>query len=232
MKILRLLLIVPIFASAALAADTSAPAATPTPPAPEKVVMPAIPVNPADAEAVLNAMHYDEMMSKGLSQQKQAALAYTRQMLTRMNIPGTSRQDLEAFGQKAVDTAWGGLTSEDIHTAALRIYGEIFTADELHAMATFYSSPAGQAVATKLPIVQQKIMAELRPQMLQVMPKIQQLMRDFATQQQAKAKKVADEAAAAKAEADAKQAVGTAAAPTASAPAKTPAPAPAAPPKQ
>jgi hypothetical protein len=175
----------------ALAVDSTAPAAVSSPPTlvPATIAPPVVKANPADAEAVLAAMHYDEMMGKGLNQQKQAALAYTRQMLTKMNLSGTSPQDMEAFEHKALDAAWAGLTPEEIHADAVQIYSEVFTTDELHAMADFYRSPAGQSMMAKQPQVQQKIMAVIRPKMMLVMPKIQQMMHDFVTQQQANVKK-------------------------------------------
>jgi hypothetical protein len=197
MKTLRMLLLAPFFVCAALAADTSAPAAAPTPSAPEKVVAPAVQADAVvAADAVLKALHYDEMMSKGMNQQKQAALAYIRQTVTKLKLSGTSPQDLEAFEQKALDAAWAGLKPEDIHANAVRVYGEIFTADELKAMANFFGSPVGQSVTAKQSQAQQKIMAVLMPQLMQVGPKIQQMTRDFAAQQQAKAAESAAEAAA------------------------------------
>jgi hypothetical protein len=200
MKILRFLLIAPFFAGASLVAQYAVPEeVAPTPPAPATVAPPAAPADPAvTVEAVLKALHYDEMIDKGMNQQKTAALTYTRQMLAKMNLPGTSKQDLEAFEQKALDAAWAGLKPGDIHAAAVRIYTEVFTADELQAMANFYGSPVGQSVTAKQPQAQQKIMAGLMPQMMQVAPKIQQMIRDFAAQQRAKAAEEAAKAAAAK----------------------------------
>src|ERR1039458_6139086 len=71
MKTLRLLFIPPFIACAARAADSSTPAAVPTPSAPEKITTPAAQADPAAVEAVLKALHFDEMMGKALDQQKQ-----------------------------------------------------------------------------------------------------------------------------------------------------------------
>jgi hypothetical protein len=195
MKILRLLLLAPIFTLAALAADSPAPAAAPIPPAPDKITPPAVQADPAAIEAVLKAVHFDEMMGKALDQQKQMI----RQMVMRASIPGTAKEDLAAFQQKAMDTAFVGLSAEEIHAVAAHNYGETFTTDELHAIADFYNSPAGQAYAAKRPKAEQKIGAALRPRVMEAMQKIQQMTRDFAAQQQAKAQEEAAKAAAAKA---------------------------------
>jgi hypothetical protein len=227
MKTLRLLIIAPIFAVVALAADSSAPAAAPSqlPGAPEKVAPPAALADPAAVEAALQALHFDEMTGKGLNAQKQMLLSMARQSVARINGPGVSKEDLAAFPQKTIDAAWVGLSLEEVHAVAAHNYGEVFTTDELRAIADFFNSPAGQAFTRKQPDAQKKIMAALWPRMMQARQKFQQLTRDFTKQQLDK--KAAAQAAAAKSAA-------ASAAPTtggSSAPAAAPAPAPTAPPK-
>jgi len=220
MKILRLLLIAPFFAVAALAADGPTPAAAPTPPAPGKIAPPAVvQADPAAVEAALKALHFDDMMIKALDQQRQMV----QHMILRANMPGTSKEELAAFQQKAMDAAFAGLTVEEIHAVAVRNYGETFTSDELHGIADFYNSPAGQAYAAKRPQAEQKIGAMLRPRVMEAMQKIQQMTREFSAQQ---AKAQADAAKAAAAKAKDQKAPGEPAASTTSA-----TPPPAAPPK-
>jgi hypothetical protein len=195
MKILRLLLIAPFFTFAALAADSSPPAAAPTPPAPEKVAPPAVvQADPAAVEAALKALHFDEMMTKLLNQQRQRI----QQMIMRANGPGISKEDSEAFQQKAMDTAFAGLGIEEIHAVAARSYGETFSTDELRGIADFFNSPAGQAYKEKLPEAEQKIGGTLGPRAMTSMQKVQQMARDFVAQQQAKAQEKAAKAAATK----------------------------------
>jgi hypothetical protein len=194
MKTFRLLLIAPFFAFVALAADIPAPAAAPIPPAPENVAAPAAQADPAAIEAVLKAMHFDELMTKALNQQKQMIL----QVVRKSSMPGTSKEDIAAFQQKAIDTAGIGLSIDEIHAVAARNYGEIFTTAELRGIADFYNSPAGQAYAAKRPQAEQKIGAALRPRVMEAMQKIQQMTRDFAAEQQAKIQEQAAKAAAAK----------------------------------
>ena len=224
MKTLRLLIIAPFFAFGALAADSSVPAAAPSEPtlAPGKIASPAVQADPAAVEAVLKALHFDEMIGKGLSQQKQMFLGMTRQAVAKISGPGVSKEDLAAFPQKTVDAAWVGLSPEEAHAVAARNYGEVFTTDELHAIADFFNSPTGQALTAKQPEVQQKIMATLRPRVMEAMQKIQQLTREFAKQQLDQEKKAADEAAAAKAAGP--SAAATTGASSATAPAPAPAP--------
>jgi hypothetical protein len=195
MKILRLFLLTPLFTFAALAADNSVPVALPISPAPEKATAPVVQADPAVVDSVLKALHFDEMMGKALDQQKQMV----QQMIARASMPGTPKDEIEAFRKNAMDTAFLGLSPEEIHAVAARNYGETFTTDELRAIADFYNSPAGQAYATKRPQAEQKIGTALRPRVMEAMKKIQQLTRDFVAKQQAKATEDAAKAAAAKA---------------------------------
>ena len=196
MKIPHLLLLAPLFALSAFAADTPAPAASSSPaPAAAPAVPPA---TLADGEAVFKAMHYDTMLNQILEQQKRVVISMTRQITMRMNAPGTSPQELEAFQQKAVDTAWADIKTDEIYSDIARGFSEIFTRDQLQQIAAFYNTPAGQALSGKQMEIQQKIVEALRPRLMAVVPKIQQMAKDFAAEQQAKAKQAADAAAAAK----------------------------------
>ena len=49
-------------------------------------------------------------------------------------------------------------------------------------MIAFYSSPAGQAVVAKLPLVAQNTMAAMQQQMKSLMPQAQQIAKDTATE--------------------------------------------------
>ncbi|HTQ29571.1 MAG TPA: DUF2059 domain-containing protein [Opitutaceae bacterium] len=223
MKTIRLFCLAPLLLVRALGADSTAPAAVPAPPpaAADKAPPAVSPANVAEAEAVLKAMHYDDTLNRMLDQQKRAVISMTRQMAMRMNAPGTSPEEFEAFQQKAVDAAWAGIKTDEIHTDVARIYGEVFTKDELHDIAAFYGTPAGHAMVEKMPEVQQKIVAALMPRMMQVVPKIQQMAKDFAAERQALAKKVlADAAKNAPAGKPADQTPAPAAASTPAAPAK------------
>jgi hypothetical protein len=202
MKTLRLLLLAPFFTCTALFAQYAAPAVEPTPsaPAPVAVATPVAQMSPADAaDTVLKALHYDEMMGKALDGQKQLI----NRMIGMAIQPGTPKEAIAAFQQKAMDTAMIGLSSAEIHAVAARSYVETFTADELRAIADFYNSPAGQAFLSKQPSIQQKIMETLRPRVTEARQKIQQMTRDFVAQQQAKAAEDTAKAAAAKSSAPA-----------------------------
>src|SRR3954471_8655559 len=62
------------------------------------------PATLADAEAVLNKMHFDEMMNRALDRQRKAVTASMEQMAARMgSMPGIDKNDYTAFRQKMMD---------------------------------------------------------------------------------------------------------------------------------
>jgi hypothetical protein len=227
MKTLCFLFLASFLPIVTLADDSSVPAAaqTQSPSALGK----AMPADPAAVEAALKAMHYDEMIGKLVDQQKQAIFSRMQQTLSMMKSAVISREEFAAFEQKAMDDVRDGITPGQIHGDLVRVYGEVFTTDELQAMANFYNTPAGQAISVKQADLEKKVTDALRPRLLQLMSKTQRVAAKFAMLQQAKAKKTADEAAAANAKDQ--KAPGAAATPTtgaSSAPTTTPASAPSA----
>jgi len=63
----------------------------------------------------------------------------------------------------------------------LKIYGDTFSQSEIDSMIAFYSSPAGQAVVAKLPLVAQNTLNAMHEQMKSLMPQVQQIAKDAAT---------------------------------------------------
>jgi uncharacterized protein len=157
----------------------------------------------ADAEAVMNKMHFEEMIGRILDQQKNAMGKMVDQMAARMNIPATDRDDVLAFQKKVMNEVMSSLNVDQMKTDMTRIYSEVFSKEELTDMAAFYSTPLGETITSKQPAVQQKLQEAMMPRMAEMMPKIQQLGREFAMQQQAKKKAAAAAAAAAAAPAEA-----------------------------
>lgn len=68
----------------------------------------------------------------------------------------------------------------------LKIYADSFSQAEIDSMVAFYSSPAGQAVIAKLPLVTQNTMAIMQERLKSIAPQTQQIAKDTATEINAK----------------------------------------------
>ena len=146
----------------------------------------ATPATLADAEAVLNKLHFDELLSRGLDRQRKMINAQFEQLANRMAAQGVDPKDAADFRKKLLDLAQSIIDPNQLKTDMTKIYSDVFTKQELDSMAAFFSTPTGEQIAQKQGDVQDKLGGLIQQRMMTVMPQIQQLSRDFATEQKAK----------------------------------------------
>jgi len=120
-----------------------------------------------------------EQVAKQVDAQFTATL---NQQLQNKTLSDDDRQRIEAARArlKAIIGKW--LTWESMEPMYLKIYGDTFSQSEIDSMIAFYSSPAGQAVVAKLPLVAQNTIAAMHEQMKSLMPQVQQIAKDAATE--------------------------------------------------
>jgi hypothetical protein len=149
-------------------------------------VMPAMPATIADANAVLNKMRFEEKTHRVIAQQRKAMAGSFEQGAARMIAQGADKQEVAAHQKKMMDEILSAMEPQLLKEEMAKIYSEVFTKSELDGMAAFYSTPLGEAISTKQPDVQEKLGAAIQKRMTEVMPRVQQMGRDFAAQQKAK----------------------------------------------
>ncbi|HVU32149.1 MAG TPA: DUF2059 domain-containing protein [Opitutaceae bacterium] len=148
-----------------------------------------------DATAVLDSMHFERMLDRTMAGMKKQQMAMVQQMMGRLVKPGQNKDAIVAFQQKVIDTMMSAVNGADVKADVAKVYSEVFSKQELQALANFYSTPVGQEFSDKQPELSQKINAVIMPRMLAVMPKIQQMGQEFAAQQKAAAAAAAQPAA-------------------------------------
>jgi len=139
-----------------------------------------------DADRVLKKMHFSEMLTKMLDQQKQAMAKMFAQQGGKLP-PNTTREEMAAFQSKVLDKIFSQMGGSDMEQQVAQIYSNVFSPDELNGIADFYDTPTGQALMAKQPEVQQQMMQVMMPKIMAMQPEIQQMSKDFAAQQAAKA---------------------------------------------
>jgi hypothetical protein len=147
----------------------------------------------ADAQAVIDQMHFEDLMTKMVEQQKKG----TMEMMKKMAGGRDLGPEQQAFQAKLMDVMMSAMDPAEMKKDMTRIYAEVFTKDELHSLGEFYGTPAGQSFIAKQPEAQQKLQEVIFPRMMKVMPQIQQMSRDFAKEQMDKRQAEADAAKAA-----------------------------------
>ena len=128
----------------------------------------------ADAQRVLDKIHFGRMMSKVLEGQKAAQMKMMRQMLQRKGMAPAQVDKIVAQQAKVMDRIWASIDTKDLQGSMAQIYSEEFTSDQLNAMSAFYDSDAGQAAIEKQPEIQQKLMAIIMPKIMAVQQQIQE----------------------------------------------------------
>lgn len=147
--------------------------------------LPATPATLADAEGVLKVMHFDELMSKIVDQQKKAMAPMMAKMMDQMKVPAEDRDRFLAMQKKVMDEAMDSVMGPEMKADVARIYSNVFTKEELDSMSSFYSTPGGQAMVSKQPQVQEQMMQAMMPRMMQLGPKMQELAKNYAMEKAA-----------------------------------------------
>lgn len=157
----------------------------------------AVPATVADASAVLNKMRFEELMDRVIGQQRKAMGASFERMGAQMASQGVPKEEVAAFQKKIMDEVMSVMEAKQMKDDMAKIYSEVFTKTELDEMAAFYSTPLGETIAKKQPEVQERLGAIVQTRMMEVMPRVQQMGREFAAQQKAKREAAAAGGAAA-----------------------------------
>jgi hypothetical protein len=145
-----------------------------------------IPATVADAEAVLNKIHFEDMMERAMDKQKKMIAGQFQQVAARMTAQGVDPAEAAAFQKKMADEVLGVLDPKTLKKDVSKIYSEVFTKQELDQISAFYSTPLGEMLSAKQPEVQDKLGAVITTRMAEVMPKVQKMSVEFATAQKAK----------------------------------------------
>ncbi len=138
----------------------------------------------ADAEEVLNKMKFDQMIERTLKAQQDSLTAMVKQLAPSAG-PGSSDEE-RAFQAKLMETVFAGLNTEAVRGDLARAYSEVYSKEELRAIAKFYGSPAGQAMADKAPEVAARSQAAMLPRIMAATSRAQQLAKDHAAELAAK----------------------------------------------
>lgn len=147
---------------------------------------PPVPATLADAEAVLNKMHFEEMLERTIAQQRKLINGQFQQLSSRMVAQGVNPAEAAAFQKRLTDEVLTILDPKQLKADVTRAYSEVFTKQELDQLGAFFSTPLGEMLATKQPAVQEKLGTVIQGRMAEIMPRVQKMGAEFAAQQKAK----------------------------------------------
>jgi hypothetical protein len=140
----------------------------------------------AEADAVLQKMRFEEMIGKALESQ-QKAMAKSMSGMMGKNVPEAEQARMAEFQQKMMSAMFAEMDLPGMRQDVAKIYAETFSSAELKAQSDFYSTPAGQAMIDKQPLMQQRMTELMMPRMMKAMPKVQAMAQEFAKEQKERA---------------------------------------------
>jgi len=118
-----------------------------------------------------------------LSRQMDATfMATINQQLQNKTLSAEDKQRIEAGKERLKVVTSKLLTWETMEPIYLKVYEDSFSQSEVDSMIAFYSTPAGQAIVAKLPLVAQNTLTAMQQQMKSLVPQAQQIAKDTATE--------------------------------------------------
>ena len=137
----------------------------------------AAPPSEAQIDRLLEVMRAEQTANAVIPQ----VMASQQQMIAQLTQDADPQQREAALraaasSLRAVESA---LSWDSLQPIYREIYMETFTAEDTEAMVSFYSSPAGQNLLDKMPLLMQNTMTAVQRL---VIPMLQQLERDLRTE--------------------------------------------------
>jgi hypothetical protein len=165
-----------LFFAAALASSASA--------APDASTAPAAPTAPAASEAsierLLTVTHIDSLIDRTLKQVQTMTSSMAHQIAVGQHMSADDEAALDAETQKQVAAFKQFFSWDRMKRIYIQAYEQTFTQDEVDAMNVFYTTPAGQSVISKMPLVMQKTMGIMQPEMVKYVQQLQNNLQQFA----------------------------------------------------
>jgi hypothetical protein len=119
-------------------------------------------------DEAMNSM--DDFMQKSLEQARQTQGPA---------LNAKQQQIIDQFRTDMVSAIRDELAWSKIEPGIVSAYAKTFSQKEINDMITFYSSPSGQSVANKLPLVSRQMSTDIHERMLPLIQKMKQAQRDM-----------------------------------------------------
>jgi len=128
-------------------------------------------------DEAMNSM--DDFMQKSMEQARQTQKGPA--------LNAKQQQIIDQFRTDMVGAIKDELAWSKIEPGIVSAYVKTFSQKEIDDMITFYSSPSGQSVANKLPLVSRQMRADIHERMLPLIQKMKQAQQEMMTRLKAAA---------------------------------------------
>jgi len=137
------------------------------------------PASDASIKQLLEATHARQLVDTMMTQMDGMMKQAMQQVTGGQAVPPEIQKIYEKTHDEVVAAMREQMTWEKLEPMYLRVYKKSFSESEVKAMVGFYTSPTGQAVITKLPVVMQESMNESMQMLKPVLLKVQQMQQEM-----------------------------------------------------
>ncbi|MCX6967980.1 MAG: DUF2059 domain-containing protein [Verrucomicrobia bacterium] len=131
-----------------------------------------------DIDELFTVMRLEKTMQSTMEQVRKMVPQMTANMIGKMseNDPA-AMQKAKASQEKLFALIYDEMSWEKLKPLMAAVYAESLTPDEVRGVTEFYKTSAGQAFLNKQPVIVQKSIAMQQKMMMDLMPKIQAVIK-------------------------------------------------------
>jgi uncharacterized protein len=154
-----------------------------------------LPVAHGDDAAKLAKVHeffklakLDQMSAQVMNQAMTQVNSGMMQQITGIKLTPDQQRSVDQLSGKVDNLIVNALSWNNLEPEYAKLYAAAYTEQQIDDIVAFYSSPTGQAVAEKSPVLMKQSSAIAQERVAAIMPQLRQMMKDFMAQEAAKAK--------------------------------------------
>jgi len=134
----------------------------------------AAPPSQAQIDKLLEVTRVRESIASMLPQIQASQQQMIQQMLAGREFSAEEQQHLDAMIATSMNTVASLLSWDELQPLYRDLYTQTFDADEVRAMIDFYTSPAGQSMVQKMPLLMHSAMQAVQGKLLPFLQELQQ----------------------------------------------------------
>jgi hypothetical protein len=126
-----------------------------------------------DIDELLTLTRVQKMSENAIGQMKNMMAGVAKQT----NVSPDAGEKAKAMQEKMFALIESEMSWDKMKAEYAKVYAEVFTPEEVKGLIAFYKTPAGQAFLDKQPLLMQKTMAMAQNKMMEMTPKIQEVIK-------------------------------------------------------
>ena len=134
-------------------------------------------------EELFKVAHIDQLSTQVMQQTFDQINSGMMQQMMGVKLTPEQQKRADEFSAKVQKLIADGLGWKNLEPDYAKLYEATYTEDEIDGILAFYKSPSGQAMVEKSPMLVKQSSAIVQERMHAIMPQLQQLMREYTTQE-------------------------------------------------